>query len=335
MSNNLSLEEAIRSYLDDLGINRRSTTVNRAQQILNEFIAVAGDVPLSEIGRAHINRFLASRREADNCNRTLWNKSTRVLALLRHHGITLKCDKPRYVESIPQVYDKDELARFFSACDERQLCYFKTLLMTGIRMQESKWLRWDDVKDGLLHVRAHPPDFVPKTHEERRIPLPSGLVELLRVMPRRPGELVFPTKSGSPDRHLLRHCKRVAARAGLDPAKWSLHGFRRTFCTSLLRSGLDARSVMQLMGHSDIESTLRYWRPLEVESLREKSQLRFRLAPSGSAVSIFRGPRKQEAKHRPLGGLPATFGSRFVEGHRDRDLNQQECNVSLSCHPHG
>ena len=84
------------------------------------------------------------------------------------------------------------------------------------------------------------------------------------------GYLIFPTASGLPDRHLLRHCKRMANRAGLDEKKWSLHGFRRTFCSTCLRAGLDVRTVMQLMGHKDIESTLRYWRPVEMEQLRGK-----------------------------------------------------------------
>jgi integrase len=271
MNNTLLLEEAVQQYLEDLQINRRATTVNRAQQILNEFLAHAGNRPLGEIGRAEINSFLAARRaERSNGNRTLWNKSTRVLALLRHHGIALKIQKPRYVEGMPQVYGEAELSQFFGACDFRQLVFFKLLLMTGLRMQEAKFLHWTDIENGMLHVRAHHPEFLPKTCEERIIPLASVLRDLLKRLPHRPGPLVFPTKSGRPDKHLLRHCKRIARKAGLDPRRWSLHGFRRTFCTSLLRSGLDARSVMKLMGHNDIESTLRYWRPLEVETLRAK-----------------------------------------------------------------
>jgi site-specific recombinase XerD len=43
-----------------------------------------------------------------------------------------------------------------------------------------------------------------------------------------------------------------------------------TFCTTCLRAGLDVRTVVQLMGHKDIESTLRYWRPVEMEQLRGK-----------------------------------------------------------------
>jgi hypothetical protein len=39
--------------------------------------------------------------------------------------------------------------------------------------------------------------------------------------------------------------------------------FCATYCTQLLRSGLDLRTVRQMMGHSDIASAMRYLRPQE------------------------------------------------------------------------
>jgi hypothetical protein len=32
-------------------------------------------------------------------------------------------------------------------------------------------LEWSDLANGMIHVRAKPPQFGPKTHEERRIPV--------------------------------------------------------------------------------------------------------------------------------------------------------------------
>jgi hypothetical protein len=55
MSNSLS--EAVQSYLSDLSVNRRSTTCDRANQILQEFMAVTGELPLADVGRTHINSF--------------------------------------------------------------------------------------------------------------------------------------------------------------------------------------------------------------------------------------------------------------------------------------
>ena len=259
---------AVEKYLATLSATRRTTTVNRAAQILRGFVASFPDRRLNELQPSDVMGYV---QHLPHSNRTRANHHIRIIAMLRHHGITIKAECPRFVEPIPEVYAAGDLARFFAACDLRQLAYFKTLLMCGLRMQESKYLEWSDVANGMLHVRAKPAyRFGPKTWEERRIPVAPVLMSLLHQMTHRPGTLIFPTASGRPDRHLLRHCKRIAKRAGLDETKWSLHGFRRTFCTTCLRAGLDVRTVMQLMGHKDIESTLRYWRPVEMEQLRGK-----------------------------------------------------------------
>jgi integrase len=41
----------------------------------------------------------------------------------------------------------------------------------------------------------------------------------------------------------------------------TLHRFRRTYITMLLRSGLDLATVQRYAGHSDLASTMRYLRP--------------------------------------------------------------------------
>jgi len=135
-------------------------------------------------------------------------------------------------------------------------------------MSEAKFLEWDDITEGVIQVKAKKRyGFEPKDHEERLIPIPKVLTRVLDQMRPRPGPLVFPTKSGKPDRHMLRHCKRVAVRARLDEEQFSLHKFRRTCITRLLRAGLDLRTVMSIAGHSSIESTMRYLRPMEGEEL--------------------------------------------------------------------
>lgn len=263
----VDIQEAVERYLYNLAATRRPATVSRATQILRGFTRVFYAQDPATLTAADITEYIRALKVG---NRTKFNHQIRIEAMLRYHGIILKTSKPRYISPLPAVYQQHELNMLYVVCDIRQLALFKTLLMTGIRMQEAKWLEWTDLAGGMLHIRPKPPNFLPKTHEERRIPMPAALVSLLNQIPRRPGTLVFPTAKGTPDAHMLRHLKRLAKRAGLDEKKWSLHGFRRTFCTTCLRAGLDVRTVMVLMGHSDIESTLRYWRPLEMEQLRNR-----------------------------------------------------------------
>jgi site-specific recombinase XerD len=61
-----------------------------------------------------------------------------------------------------------------------------------------------------------------------------------------------------------------AGRAGRAQENATLHKFRRTYATTLLRGGMDLRSVMLLMGHSDLESTMRYLTPATGDVLRDK-----------------------------------------------------------------
>ena len=55
----------------------------------------------------------------------------------------------------------------------------------------------------------------------------------------------------NPDKALRRACKKAGIQI-------TLHDLRRFRCTQWLLSGVDVRTVQELMGHSDIQTTMRY-----------------------------------------------------------------------------
>jgi site-specific recombinase XerD len=59
-------------------------------------------------------------------------------------------------------------------------------------------------------------------------------------------------------------------RAKLNKGGFWLHKFRATFATWSLWAGVDLRTVQQWLGHSDMESTMRYLKPSRSEQVREK-----------------------------------------------------------------
>ena len=69
--------------------------------------------------------------------------------------------------------------------------------------------------------------------------------------------LVFPSTVGTPlsARNLQRHFKTLLERAGL-PRTFRLHDLRHTCATLLLRQGVHAKYVQELLGHADISLTL-------------------------------------------------------------------------------
>jgi len=113
---------------------------------------------------------------------------------------------------------------------------------------------------------------------EREVPIPGKLVKALREF--RPEDakgngLVFCTASGRPDTHMLRALKRNATRAGLDQERYWPHKFRATFSTMHLAAGVDLRTVQSWLGHTNLESTIRYLKPARGEAVRDKVNATF------------------------------------------------------------
>ena len=166
----------------------------------------------------------------------------------------------------PPTYRQDELNRIFAKCDENEKVIFATFLLTGLREEELCFLTWADVDLGdrnnaTVRVSGEGKQgFSPKDYEERVIPIPRELAELLANVPHR-SKLIFPTKAGNRPTHLLRRLKEIAVAAKVPDA--TLHKFRHTYATRLLESGCDIVTVQKLMGHSDLDTTRQYLDPDE------------------------------------------------------------------------
>ena len=122
---------------------------------------------------------------------------------------------------------------------------------------------------------SHKPDrnWTPKAYKEREIPIPAKLTKRLKAgkaKAEKTCDLVFPTSGCNPKLDFLDCLKACAERAKLDEDNFFLHKFRSTFATRCLWAGVDLRTVQQWLGHSDMESTMRYLKPSRSEKVRDK-----------------------------------------------------------------
>jgi integrase/recombinase XerD len=114
--------------------------------------------------------------------------------------------------------------------------------------------------------------FSPKSYKEREVPIPAKLVKALKGWRAedKTCDLLFPTAKSRPKLDFLDCLKACAVRAKLNKQAFWLHKFRATFATWSLWAGVDLRTVQQWLGHSDMESTMRYLKPSRSLQLHEK-----------------------------------------------------------------
>jgi integrase len=89
----------------------------------------------------------------------------------------------------------------------------------------------------------------------------QGIDEYLRMTNRKPGEFLFAGRGdrrGLTTRQYARLVGQWVASVGLDPLKFGTHSLRRTKATLIYRQTGNLRAVQLLLGHTKIESTVRY-----------------------------------------------------------------------------
>jgi integrase len=282
-----TIETAIANFLKETRLTKKPKTLAAYTTALSYFKESLHPekTHLEDIDRLDMLKFTAFLKdEKKQSPRSCWNKFSNVMSFLKAQGIigiVRRGDWPRYTEEEPEVYDKQELEKLFAACDPQERLYFRFLLMTGMREQEMMYATWGDVDftQGVVTVRWKKEyGFSPKNYKEREIPIPSKLLAELKEAKKKAQAgcpLLFPTAGCKPKFDFLDVLKKVAREAELNPEHFWLHKFRATFATWHLQAGVDLKTVQKWLGHTDMESTLRYLKAARSQHVREKVEATF------------------------------------------------------------
>jgi integrase/recombinase XerD len=275
-----SLAAAVTEFLDETKLTKKPRTHSAYSTALNYFLESCPKLHVEDVHRKDLLKFSAYLRdEKDQAPRSVYNKFEIVMTFLKAQGIrglVSKNDWPRFVEEEPEVYEKEELDALFAKCDGKERLWFEFFLMTGMREQEVMHCSWTDINlsRATVTVRYKPEyGFSPKNYREREIPIPAKLVTSLKAEKEKRNKtcgLVFPTAGCRPKLDFLDTLKAIAQRAKLSKENFWLHKFRATFATWSLWAAVDLRTVQQWLGHSDMESTMRYLKPSRSQQVREK-----------------------------------------------------------------
>ncbi len=127
----------------------------------------------------------------------------------------------------------------------------RLLILTGCRLSEIQQLRWDFITGRGIEL----PDS--KTGA-RCIPLPTAAREILTTLPRTSGNpyVIEGRLANSHITDLQRPWQRLRKKAGLDDVR--IHDLRHTYASVAVSGGMPIQMVGRLLGHSQMQTTLRY-----------------------------------------------------------------------------
>jgi integrase len=300
-ANRTPIKVAVERFLD-LHRNDRPKTVQQYTNALNHLLEnlPKGVRFIDQLGTQHaLNDYLRSLEDR-YAPKTIETRMGVVFSLLKDHRKETGVEEPSKLVKLPKVqtvkakaYSKEELQKLFGAMNEAEYLRYLFFVHTGCREQEVQFATWDDLdftKNTFTVTGVGKSDagFVPKSWEERTVPLTTELAELLQKYRKASHNKrwVFANEDGKPEGHFLRKFKAIAKRAGLNCGrckttirdgkydnrkeiavtcetrpvceKHYLHRLRKTAATRWIRSGIDIMRIKSWLGHKNLNVTQIY-----------------------------------------------------------------------------
>lgn len=288
----MTLSQWLDKWLEEYvkGTIRESTLEGYRRDIMNHVIPYLGEKPLRKVAAADLRSLYEKllergRMKGGNHEAGLSPTTVRSIHNIIHHALRTAAENgllpanpaeavtpPKAVSQAKKILNHDQLDTFKAAVQQDWVWrdFFLTELTTGLRRGELCGLKWSDFDEvaGKLKVcrtiHARKGGGVEagstKTYAgTRTILLPSSTAQLLRERKKSAlTEWIFrnplcPERPVSPG-SAYRRLKSLLDEAGLPDLRF--HDLRHTFATHALASGVDAKTLSGILGHTKASFTL-------------------------------------------------------------------------------
>ena len=240
-----------------------------------------GGVDMESITASDIEEWLGAFKRA-GAARKAWAVLRAILRLAYRRGITdndvtrreIRLPHLRHYE--PQVLSAPEVRRLLKGFYGHPLeAWLLVSVCAGLRRCESVGLEWADldlrrgtvtVKRSVQWVAGHETVTEPKTDLSRRtVALPRFAVKRLAELRHgtKTGRLVGSLNANQVANHYRSWCKRM--KLPYVPPR----NLRHTFGTLAIKAGTDISVVARQLGHSDIQTTARYYLKPDLSVLKD------------------------------------------------------------------
>jgi len=250
--------------------NNKPSEIRGKRYVLGtHLVPFFGKSRIDKIPGIDIERYKAKKIKKGLTNKTINNHLTVLSKCLRTAEEWLELEglpKIKKLKVPPQKFD------FLSQEESRLLLknaegvwhdMILTALKTGLRLGELRGLKWGDIdlKKRTLTVRRsayrHDCFVSPKSNKERTVPFSTELHSTLAGREHETG-FVFSVKPGVHLKNMdcYRKLRKACAKSGIRRIGW--HVLRHSFASHLIEVGAHLKAVQELLGHSNIQTTMRY-----------------------------------------------------------------------------
>ena len=261
-------EQLIKKMKEDMNMRNFSKyTYDSYLGKTRDIMRYYGEKQLEEVTteelREFLLKYLKDERKLSDRSINYYNSVIRFIYEVTLDKLINKKQLPmrKKKKTVYKVLTKEELSTFFNVCDNFK---FKTIFMlvygSGLRIGEVANLRIEDIdsKNMRIFVRAG------KGNKERYTILPKQSLEMLREYWRKYRQhkkrgRIFLSESGKAITVgvIREHFRKYRKKAKINE-KATLHTLRHNFATDLIERGATLIQVKELMGHSNIRSTMEY-----------------------------------------------------------------------------
>lgn len=268
-------EEIVQKMKDDMEMRGFSeytkyAYLNKVNHMMKYFEKPLEEVTTEEL-RKYLLRYLREEKKLSERSVNYYNSVRRFIYEVTLDKVLNKKQLPMYRnrKKVCNVLTKEELSTFFNVCEKYK---YKTMFMliygSGLRISEVANLRVGDIDSKKMRI------FVRKGkgRKERYTILPETSLKMLRKYWKTSGrkgkkeEKIFLNETGREISvySIRTQFRKYRRKAKLDE-KFVVHSLRHSFATDLIERGANIIEVKEIMGHSNIRSTMEYIHVAKIE----------------------------------------------------------------------
>lgn len=288
----------IDSWLLQKKLTLKETSYSRYYELISKHIRPSfGNINTNKIDNDMVSKFILKKIDEKLSPKTIKDITTLFKQIAKYGNLNITVSSPKTSKNAIRILNELEQKNLElyiqNNFNNKELGIFIALYM-GLRIGEVCALKWSDIDfenelisikrtisrvknfDNLTDKKTKLIFTEPKTDNSKRvIPIPKSILHFLKAVKDKCNcdeyYVLTNTAKFIEPRSYYNHYKKILKK--LELGGFHFHTLRHTFATRCIELGFDPKTLMEILGHSDIKITLAFYvhptNHLKIESMNK------------------------------------------------------------------